>query len=76
LIPEFDNQLIGNELDYVFVGQYNGNIRPNPLEVKNWKYAALQDITNDIKMRPNIYTSWFKIIISKPELLTAIEYFK
>ena len=60
---EFDNGLIEHELDHILVGKYNGNVKMNTDEVDDWKWLSLDNIKDDIKIRPENYTEWFKIII-------------
>ncbi len=62
---EFDNGLIENEIDHLFVGQYDGEINPNPQEVGDIKWISLENLKKDMALNPNIYTPWFKIIIAK-----------
>jgi len=37
----------------------------NPDEVADWKWMAIEDVKQDIRNRPEIYTEWFKIIFDK-----------
>jgi len=60
---KFDNGLIEHELDYILIGQYNDQIKPNSQEVDDWKWMSLEHIRNDIKINPEKYTVWFKIIM-------------
>jgi len=62
---EFDNGLIENEIDHVFLGKYNGEIRQNPKEVADFKWMKIKDIKEDIQKNPEAYASWFKIIITE-----------
>jgi len=62
---EFDNGLIENEIDHVFVGKYDKEVVPNAKEVGDFKFMGLEDIKKDIIINPNIYTPWFKIIITE-----------
>lgn len=64
---EFDHGLIEHELDHVFVGFYEGEIKPDPAEVMDWKYIHLDDLQKDIAKKPEDYTAWFKIAL--PRLL-------
>ncbi|WP_185855391.1 isopentenyl-diphosphate Delta-isomerase [Blattabacterium cuenoti] len=59
----FNNGLIENELDYVFVGYYNKFPIINSEEVNNWKWISWDSLIKSIKSHPNIYTVWLKIII-------------
>jgi isopentenyl-diphosphate Delta-isomerase len=60
---EFENGLIENEIDHVYVGQYNGEPVPNPTEVHDWKWIALYDIKEMIHTEPEKYTYWFRNLI-------------
>lgn len=61
----FQNGLIENEYDCVFVGKYNGKIKPNKKEVQNYKWVSLKDLEEDIKRNPEKYTIWLKIALNK-----------
>jgi len=61
----FDNGLTEHEFDYVLEGFYNKKPIINTQEVADWKWMKLEDVKNDIKVNPNLYTVWFKIIFDK-----------
>ena len=61
----FDNGLTEHELDHIMVGNYNGKPNINPEEVADYKWMTLEEVKNDIKNQPEIYTEWFKIIFDK-----------
>ena len=61
----FDNGLTEYEYDHVLVGNFNENPSINKEEVVSWKWMHLEDIKEDIKNNPQIYTAWFKIIFDK-----------
>ncbi|MGJ5642290.1 isopentenyl-diphosphate Delta-isomerase [Formosa sp. S-31] len=61
----FENGLIEHEYDHILIGYYNDEPKINPEEVADWKWMSLKDVQEDIKLRPEIYTSWFKIIFDK-----------
>jgi isopentenyl-diphosphate delta-isomerase len=63
----FDNGLIEHELDYVYIGLFDGKPVINMHEVANWKYASMAEIKEDIKKNPEAYTYWFKLIANNPE---------
>lgn len=57
--------LIENELDYVFEGKIQDRIiNPNKEEVNEIKWISLDDLSINMEMSPEVYTSWFKLIIS------------
>jgi Isopentenyldiphosphate isomerase len=59
----FNNGLIENELDHVFVGFYDKSPIINLKEVDNWKWISLNELIENIHSNPNSYTIWLKIII-------------
>lgn len=68
---KFDNGLTEHELDHIMVGSYNEDPVINPEEVADFKWMSIPDIQLDIKLNPEKYTAWFKIIMS--EHLDAIK---
>ena len=69
---KFDNHLIENELDHVFIGFCDEIPKPNPSEVKNYRYINSYDLMNEINENPNIFTPWFKICIDRVLKLKSI----
>lgn len=61
----FDNGLTEHELDHVMIGEYEKNPLLNKEEVNDYKWMALEDVKKDMKIQPEIYTEWFKIIFEK-----------
>lgn len=61
----FDNGLTEHELDHILVGNFEGEPEINPDEVASWKWMDLEEVKQDIKTNPDIYTPWFKIIFDK-----------
>ena len=62
---EFENGLTEHELDYLLIGKYLKSPVINKQEVADWKWMKVELIADDIKLNPNYYTSWFKIIFDK-----------
>ncbi|MBI2259489.1 MAG: isopentenyl-diphosphate Delta-isomerase [Flavobacteriia bacterium] len=62
---ELDNGLIENELDKVYIGEYEGEIKANPLEVSDFKWIGLELLRKEMASRPRDYTHWFKIIVNE-----------
>ncbi|MFL2621226.1 MAG: isopentenyl-diphosphate Delta-isomerase [Flavobacteriaceae bacterium] len=58
----FDNGLTEHELDHIMVGYYNEDPVINTDEVEDWKWMKIEDLKQDIRLNPNLYTAWFKII--------------
>lgn len=63
---KFDNGLIENEFDHVYLGETDELPKPEKLEVKNWKYISFSQLESDIIEHPEKYSEWMKICL--PEL--------
>ena len=61
----FDNWLIENEYDHVFLWYYDWEINFNSDEVADYKWIWIDELKNDIAENPENYTQWFKIILGK-----------
>jgi isopentenyl-diphosphate delta-isomerase len=58
---EFDNGLTEHEFDHVFTGTYEGDIKPDDREVKDYCFMTMDAIRGAVASHPQKYTSWFKI---------------
>jgi len=63
----FDNGLTEHEFDHVFVGTFDGIIKPDADEVKDFCYMSLDAIRNSMDAHQHKYTSWFRIAFPKLE---------
>lgn len=72
---EFDNGLIENEIDWVYLGRFDGIPSPNPHEVANWEWVDIRFLLNDIEKNQGSYTYWFRHIMQehKHRVLEAFE---
>ena len=61
----FDNGLTEHELDHVLLGYYAAEPRINPQEVASWKWMGLDEVSADLKARPELYTAWFRIVFER-----------
>lgn len=61
----FDNGLTEHEYDHVITGNYNDEPIINTDEVADWKWMPLEEVKKDMKLNPELYTAWFKIIFEK-----------
>jgi len=66
----FQNGLIENEYDCVFIGKFNGKPNPNPEEVMDYKWIPLKELKKDIVQNPDKYSFWFKIALKRIKPLT------
>lgn len=62
---EFEDNLLENEFDHVFVGTYDGEIIPNENEVEDFKWVSINEIKANIIANPHLYTYWFKCLFDK-----------
>ncbi len=60
-----DNNLTEHELDHVFIGEYEGEIIPNPEEVESYQYMPVSALVKDVENNPQNYTEWFKICLEE-----------
>lgn len=61
----FDNGLTEHEYDHVLIGYSNNAPEINPDEVASWKWMSIENIKEDMKKQPAVYTEWFKIIFDQ-----------
>lgn len=66
---DFENELIENEIDSLFIGHYNGDIPFNREEINAVKWMAKKDILAWIEKEPEVFTYWFKLLIQNKEIL-------
>lgn len=62
---DYDQVWGEHEYDVVFEGKYDGEVRADPQEAADWKWMLVTDLLKDIRINPDIYTPWFKIILEK-----------
>jgi len=67
---EMDNKVWGeHEMDHTFVGNFEGQICPNPNEIAGYEWIGVIDLKKDLAKNPNKYSPWFKIILAKLNLV-------
>jgi isopentenyl-diphosphate delta-isomerase len=67
---EFDNGLIENEIDHVYIARWEGEPDPDPEEVMDWKWCNPEEIEEDLNARPRDFSAWFPMVydVLKPVL--------
>ena len=60
---EFDNGLTEWEFDHVFIGNYDGEVEPDPEEVGGFEWVDPLELKEDIKNNPEKFTPWFKLAL-------------
>ena len=50
-----------NEFCRVLVGDFDGEIKPNPDEIVSVRWARLGEVKADVASNPDAYTPWFRL---------------
>lgn len=66
-----DNELTEYEFDHVFTGYTDDLPKLNPEEADDWEYLSTEELLLSMKIEPQNYTEWFKILL--PKALEEIE---
>lgn len=61
-IAHFENGLVENEIDHVFIGFMDENqaIHPNPEEVQDYQWVTIEQLQQELKRDPKRFTPWLK----------------
>ncbi len=59
----FDNGLTEHEFDHIFTGIYDGKIKIDSSEVKDYCFKSLNNLQDSLQASPQKYTEWFKIAL-------------
>jgi isopentenyl-diphosphate Delta-isomerase len=62
---EFPNGLIEHEVDHVFTGQSDEPTRPNPSEVKDYKWITSDLLKDKLRINEGLFTKWFVIAMKE-----------
>jgi isopentenyl-diphosphate Delta-isomerase len=62
---ELDHSLTENEFDHIFLGFSNENPVSDPNEVSEWKWISLQELSQEISNRPEIFSVWLRYMYPK-----------
>ncbi|MFV0414194.1 MAG: isopentenyl-diphosphate Delta-isomerase [Oscillospiraceae bacterium] len=66
----FDNGLTEHELDHVFIGRYDGPVRPDPAEIEAVEWVSFEELRRDLAERPQRYCPWF--LACAPKVLAIL----
>jgi isopentenyl-diphosphate delta-isomerase len=61
-----------NEVDTVIVGEWDGEMKLNPVEAEDAKWIEYEEMKADIEKHPDIYSPWHKLIINDPRFVEEI----
>jgi len=57
--------LTEHEVDHVFTGVFDGEVKPNPNEVGEVRWTAPADLEREVRENPGAFTPWFKIAFDR-----------
>ncbi len=58
-----DNNIIENEFDHVFIGNFEGHPYINPDEAEDWKWISIEKLLESMQKEPQAYTVWFGLLL-------------
>lgn len=61
----FGNGLTEHEFDHVYFGFTDQDPQINPDEVSDFKWQSVEELKEELKKKPEIFSSWFKIAFEK-----------
>lgn len=62
-----------NELDTVIVGEWDGEVIPNPDEAADYKWIEWESLQQDLNDNPEIYSPWHKIILNDSRFVKEVK---
>ena len=57
------NGLVEHEVDHVLVGEWNGDPKPDPSEVSEWRWVTESALYADLADNPDRYTPWLADVL-------------
>ncbi|HOE17762.1 MAG TPA: isopentenyl-diphosphate Delta-isomerase [Syntrophorhabdaceae bacterium] len=62
---DYDSTYGEHEIDHVFAGKYDGDVRPDRNEVEEFAFVLTDALLEDVQRSPQKYTPWFKKALPK-----------
>ena len=62
---KLDKGISEHEFDHVLFGRFIYTPNINPEEVESWKWMSMEEIAIDMKINPENYTVWFRIVFDR-----------
>jgi len=60
---DYDTKYGEHEVDHVFLGIYDGDVKPNNDEIQEHRFMAIDELMEDVRLRGGEYTPWFKLAL-------------
>lgn len=61
-----------NEVDTVIVGEWRGEVQPNPHEAEDYKWMDAHKLVADIQKNPGLYAPWYRMILADERFWKAL----
>ena len=62
-----------HEMDTVFTGKFNGEIKPNPEEVSEYKWMRKDDLILEWKKNKNQFVPWLPFLLEQKEVIRNLQ---
>jgi isopentenyl-diphosphate delta-isomerase len=62
---ELDHGLVEHEFDHVFVGRFDGEPTPNPIEASDWRWVDTDSLFRELDEHPERFTYWFREVAER-----------
>lgn len=59
------------EFDHVILGEYNGDVSPNPEEIQDLRWISYEDLEKELLKQPQKFAAWFRI--AAPKVLKCLK---
>ncbi len=53
-------ELWEHEYDHLFTGRHEGDPRPDPAQVEEWRWIAIDDLSVELQEKASSFTPWFQ----------------
>lgn len=61
---ELNNQMIENEFDHIFIGEFNGTPKPDIQEAEDWKWMDIPELNRSCAQQKMNYTYWLCLLLN------------
>jgi len=68
---DYDATYGEHEVDHVFLGIYDGDVKPNNEEIEEHRFMSITRLMDDVRARSHEYTPWF--IMALPGVLECLQ---
>lgn len=59
--------LIEHEYDHLLIGRWSGRPSPDPAEVEDWRWVAMDALRQEVALHPRRFTYWFRAALRELE---------